>query len=56
MEKLNYIEIRIEEVKKSIKHYEYLVKIKYWEETTVSDLKKELAILESIRDDYKVKV
>lgn len=56
MEKLNYIETRIGEVKKSIKYYEFITNTKYWEETIVSDLKKELTILESIRDDYKVKV
>lgn len=54
MQKLNYIESKIKEVKKTLSEYEERTKINYWEETTVKDLKEELSILESIREDYKV--
>ena len=56
MEKLNYIETRIDTIKERIKYHEERPILMYHGSYIEADLKKELTILESIRDDYKVKV
>lgn len=53
MKKLNYIQEKIKEVKKNISTYDERVKLHWWEECILDDLKKELSILREIEEDLK---
>lgn len=53
MEKLDYIDKKIEEVNEGIDRYTDRVELYYWEETILDNLKEELELLKSIRHDLQ---
>lgn len=53
MEKLDYIDKKIEEVNEGIDRYTDRVELYYWEETILGNLKQELELLKSIRHDLQ---
>lgn len=53
MEKLDYIDKKIEQVNDEIDRYTDRVELYYWEETILDNLKEELELLKSIRHDIQ---
>lgn len=53
MEKLEYVNNKISEVTNRLSDYANRVEILWWEQCILDDLKKELGILNSIKNDLQ---
>lgn len=53
MEKIDYIKKKISELTGKLSEYNDRVNVAWWEQTIIDDIKKELGILKSIKDDLQ---